>query len=252
MSNLGKTLLYLALVGALVDIYAAYASYQRFDQDKTTITTTKATLATTQSNLASETKLQEQTAATLATTTASLTDANAKNDDLTAKLAAEDKTLADTNTALTKAQADAKTAQDQLETLTKALGGKSPDELNALVKQQSDDLAAKISEIKVLQDSLQASEAHVAQLKVDINNSHLGIIPPGVSGQVTFVNRPWNFVVLNVGLANGVVPNGELIIYRGRDFLGKVKVTSSETNSCVADILPDAKADIQVGDSVLN
>jgi uncharacterized phage infection (PIP) family protein YhgE len=252
MSNLGKILLYLAVAGALADIYAAYASYQRFGADKTTITNTQNTLATTRSNLASETKLQEQTADTLAKTSATLTDTKAQVDDLQSKLDAEDKTLADTKTALAQAQSDAKAQKDQLDELTKALNGHSPDELNALVKQEKDDLAAAKNEVTLLQGQLQDSEAHVAQLEVDINNKRIGFIPPGVSGKVTFVNRPWNFVVLNVGLANGVVPNGELIIYRGQDFLGKVKVTSSETNSCVADILPDAKADIQVGDLVLN
>jgi hypothetical protein len=34
--------------------------------------------------------------------------------------------------------------------------------------------------------------------------------------------------------------------------LGKVKVTTAENNSCVADILPDASGNIQVGDYVLN
>ena len=91
----------------------------------------------------------------------------------------------------------------------------------------------------------------MADLKAAINKGPAGM-PPGISGKVTFVNRAWNFVVLNVGLANGVVPNGELIVYRGRDFLGKIKVTSAESNSAVGDILPNAKADIQVGDDVLN
>jgi cell shape-determining protein MreC len=92
----------------------------------------------------------------------------------------------------------------------------------------------------------------VKQLKDDINRAKVGNIPPGISGKVTFVNRAWNFVVLNVGLSSGVVPNGELILYRGRNFLGKVKVTSAEDNTSVADILPNAKADIQIGDDVLN
>ena len=75
---------------------------------------------------------------------------------------------------------------------------------------------------------------------------------PGVSGKVTFVDNTWNFVVLDVGLANGVVPNGELIVYRGRSFLGKVKVTKVDPNDAVAEILPDTKGVIQIGDSVLN
>lgn len=77
-------------------------------------------------------------------------------------------------------------------------------------------------------------------------------MPPGISGKVTFVNRAWNFVVLNVGLSNGLIPKGELIVYRGDRFLGKVKVTSVEENTAVADIESDAKGDIQAGDSVLN
>jgi cell shape-determining protein MreC len=99
---------------------------------------------------------------------------------------------------------------------------------------------------------LQASQKQIADLQDAINRKTTGNMPPGISGKVTFVNRAWNFVVLNVGLSNGVVPNGELIVYRGRDFLGKVKVTSAEQNTSVADILPDAKADIQIGDDVLN
>jgi hypothetical protein len=89
-------------------------------------------------------------------------------------------------------------------------------------------------------------------LKDAINRTATGTLPPGISGKVTFVNRTWNFVVLNVGLSNGIVPNGELIVYHGRNFLGKIKVTSAEATSSVADILPDAKADIQVGDDVIN
>jgi hypothetical protein len=43
-----------------------------------------------------------------------------------------------------------------------------------------------------------------------------------------------------------------LIVYRGRDFLGKIRVTKADPNDAVAEILPDVKGDIQVGDSVLN
>jgi cell shape-determining protein MreC len=113
-------------------------------------------------------------------------------------------------------------------------------------------VAADNAEQKILQDQLQAANKQVDDLKTAINSAKTGTMPPGISGKVTFVNTTWNFVVLNVGLSNGVVPNGELIVYRGRNFLGKVKVTSAEDNTAVADILPGAKADIQVGDDVLN
>ena len=114
------------------------------------------------------------------------------------------------------------------------------------------DLATAQSEQKILADSLQSTQQQVADLKDEINRKKTGLMPPGISGRVTFVNRTWNFVVLDVGLSNGIVPNGELIVYRNNSFLGKVKVTSAEANTSVADIEPSVKGDIQTGDYVLN
>ncbi|MCE0496821.1 MAG: hypothetical protein LV481_02580 [Methylacidiphilales bacterium] len=252
MSKLGKILLYLAVVGALADIGAAFMSYQKFGTDKKTLTDATQARDTAKADLVVAKKAQTVAEQAEAAANTSLADAKTKLDDLNTKLATDEKTLTDTQTALTTAQAATKTAQDQLTALNTSLGGQSPDDLKTAVKKAQDDLANNQSEVKIMQDQLQATQSQIAELKKDINNSKTGTLPPGISGKVTFVNRAWNFVVLNVGLANGVVPNGELIIYRGRDFLGKVKVTSAESNSCVADILPDAKADIQAGDDVLN
>ena len=99
---------------------------------------------------------------------------------------------------------------------------------------------------------MQASQTQIADLQDALKRSKTGTQPPGISGKVTFVDHAWNFVILDVGISNGVVPNGELIVYRGRDFLGKVRVTKADPNDAVAEILPDVKGDIQVGDSVLN
>jgi cell shape-determining protein MreC len=77
-------------------------------------------------------------------------------------------------------------------------------------------------------------------------------MPPGISGKVTFVDPVWNFVILDVGIAAGVVPNGELIVYRGNNFMGKVRVTKVDNNDAVAEIMPDIKGNIQIGDKVIN
>ena len=113
-------------------------------------------------------------------------------------------------------------------------------------------MPAAQAEQKIIQDQLQASEQKVADLTDAINRVNDHSKMPGISGKVTFVDHAWNFVILNVGLSAGVVPNGELIVYRGRDFLGKIRVTKVDPNDAVAEILPDVKGDIQVGDSVLN
>jgi multidrug efflux pump subunit AcrA (membrane-fusion protein) len=247
MSKLGKILLYIAVAGAVADILAAFLSYQKFGEDKTSITHAQQERDSAKSQVDAAKKAADDAAQAEEAAKTELADTQSKFGDLQSKLTAEEKTLTDTNVALTQAQDAQKTAEAQVQQLTSTLGGK-----DALVKQAQDDLAASQSEVKIIQDQLQETQSQIDQLKKEFKNIGPGYIPPGVSGKVTFVNRAWNFVVLNVGLTNGVVPNGELIIYRGRDFLGKVKVTSAESSTSVADIMPDAKADIQVGDDVLN
>jgi chromosome segregation ATPase len=187
-----------------------------------------------------------------ADTDTKLTAANSKIDDLDTQLKAAQQQAADANAGVQKANDAAKTAQDALDAINKTLGGETPDQYKADKAKAEADLAAAQSEEKILQDQLQASQQQVADLHDAINRSKTGTMPPGISGKVTFVDRAWNFVILDVGLSNGVVPNGELIVYRGRSFLGKIRVTKADPNDAVAEILPDSKADIQIGDSVLN
>ena len=180
-----------------------------------------------------------------------LATATSKIDDLNTQLTATQKQTADNAASLQTANDAAKAAQDKLDAINKTLNGKSPQDLvDAAAKAQSD-LAAAQAEQKILQDQLQASQSQIADLTDAINRAKTGQMP-GVSGKVTFVDHAWNFVILDVGLSNGVVPNGELIVYRGRTFLGKIKVTKVDPNDAVAEILPDIKGDIQIGDSVLN
>ena len=92
-------------------------------------------------------------------------------------------------------------------------------------------------------------------IKVDeINRSHdQGKMPPGISGKVTFVDKTWNFVMLNVGLSNGVVPEWRIDRLSRTQLPGQnPRDQGGSENDAVAEILPDIKGDIQVGDTVLN
>jgi predicted RNase H-like nuclease (RuvC/YqgF family) len=252
MSQLGKILLYVALVGAFVAAGAGYMAYQKFGTDKSDLTTSQQEAQTAKSAAAKAS--QEAQAATQASEAAKtdLATAQSKVDDLNGKLTKAQQTQDDLTAAVAQAKDTATKAQADLQKINDSLGGQTAEQIKAAAQTAQDKLQADEAEQKILQDQLQQSQTLVDSLKKDINNAKVGFIPPGVSGKVTFVNRTWNFVVLNVGLSNGVVPNGELIVYRGKNFLGKVRVTSAEANTSVADILPDAKPNIQIGDDVLN
>ncbi len=252
MSKLGKGLLIFALLGAIAAGVAGYLLTGKYREAKSDrdAANTKAQQLTTQLKTA-QTDLKTAQDAQKAAEDKATTD-DSKITDLNNQLTQAQKDAADAKSALDGAKKDASDAKAQVAQMTADLGGKT-------VQQYKDDVAAAEknaadaqAQQKVLQDSLDQSNQRVKDLLVAINNEGKKTEPPGVSGKVTFVDRTWNFVVLDVGIDAGVVPNGELIVYRGHQFLGKVRVTRADPSDSVAEILPDIKGQIQVGDAVLN
>lgn len=76
-----------------------------------------------------------------------------------------------------------------------------------------------------------------------------------LSGRILAVNEAWNFVVLNVGDKNGLSSNAELLVKRGNTRIGRVRITSVEPASSIADIIPGSLVgglSIQPGDYVVS
>jgi cell shape-determining protein MreC len=76
----------------------------------------------------------------------------------------------------------------------------------------------------------------------------------GLEGRILAVNPAWNFVVLSLGDKNGVVSNAELLVKRGTQLIGKVRVTSVEPSTSIADIVANSVpegATISPGDDVI-
>jgi hypothetical protein len=251
MSKLGKILLGVALVGAFVAVGAGVALIIQYNSTKANLAQTTAAKTADDQTIVKEKAENTQLTAAKADSDKQLADATSKISDLNTQLTTAQKTADDAKTAVQTADAATKTAQDALDAINKTLGGETADQYKADKEKAESDLAAAQAEQKILQDSLQSTQQQVADLTDALNRSKTGKMP-GVSGKITFVDHAWNFVILDVGLSNGVVPNGELIVYRGRTFLGKVRVTRVDPNDAVAEILPDIKGDIQIGDAVLN
>lgn len=255
MSKLGKILLCVALLGAIVAVGAGIAlvyAPNGYNDTKSNLAQTTAAKTADDQTIVKEKAENTQLAAAKADSDKQLADATSKISDLNTQLTTAQQQAKDAATAVKTATDAAKTAKDALDAITQKLNGETPDQYIIDKQKAESDLAAAQAEQKILQDSLQSSQQQVADLTDAINRSKDGGKMPGVSGKITFVDNAWNFVILNVGLSNGVVPNGELIVYRGRTFLGKVRVTRVDPNDAVAEILPDIKGEIQIGDSVLN
>ena len=70
-------------------------------------------------------------------------------------------------------------------------------------------------------------------------------------GKILVVDPKWDFVVLNIGLDQGVLEDGELLVSREGKLVAKIVVRSLEKNRCIANVVPGWKlGEVIEGDEV--
>ena len=180
---------------------------------------------------------------------------NSEKEKLTADLGEANTNLQSARTELTAANEKATTLQSEVDEKTAKVT-----ELEAKVAEQETQLAGgggtpgaagggadltalqtELAETKTLltaaNDKNTGLEAQVSELKRKEEARQKSQMRQGLQGTVLAVNQAWNFVVLSIGDRQGVVPNAEMLVQRGSQLLGKVRVTSVEPSTSVADIL---------------
>ena len=158
-----------------------------------------------------------------------------------------------------KAKADLEAANtasaavnEKLKAIEASLQGQDPGQLIA-------DLSKIKEDLKINQDQLKTSEfenktlvSEVQRLRQLEENRDQKKAPPDLTAKVVAINKPWNFVVLDAGTDKQLVEGIELMVYRGNQFIGKVRTVNVDNKTAVADVLSDwTKVQIQVGDRVL-
>lgn len=104
-----------------------------------------------------------------------------------------------------------------------------------------EELQARVTELETVNQQLQDQNTglttQISELRRKEESRQKGLMKPGVSGTILAVNQAWNFVVLSLGDRQGVVPNAEMLVQRDGRFLGRIRVTSVEPSTSIADIL---------------
>src|SRR6266487_1689705 len=149
-----------------------------------------------------------------------------------------------------------KTTQERNEAQTKLAAwtalGRSIDELKAIMVQNR-----KL----VTENDAVKGENKVLGLKVNQVQSELDLLtgrktkvelPPALKGKVIAVDPKYEFVVLDIGLDDGVLARGEMLVNRSGKLVAKVRILTVETHRSVANVLADWKqGEIMEGDVVL-
>jgi hypothetical protein len=200
-----------------------------------------------------KTKLEE-TEGTLKRAQDDLTNArgelqNAKSDYEKAKAELDDKTKTLTS------------IEVELAKMKEQFGNVKPEEFAMRVKELNDaknraeverDEAKQIAE--TMKQRAEQAETQVASKEQTIQSYRGPIVQKGLTGKVLAYNPGWNFVVLNIGDKQGLRNGVQLVVTRGGQMVGKVRVTTVEPSTAIADVLPGTLAQgqsVQPGDSVI-
>lgn len=211
---------YAQMQGALDQVtVAADNTYEDLQNTKKDLENTRTELAQTKTELDS-TKNQ-------------LADAQNKVTELTADLEQKEAELTMAKGRIDQLEQDKTMLQSQIDGLN-----------NQLVK-ADEEIRGLQEKVTMLDDIIKKEDMRQGRLGT-------GVVPVGTTGKVVVVNPDWNFVVLDIGSDSGLVPNAEMMVHRGDQLVGKVRVSSVEKGMAVAEIMNDwTQQPLEEGDHVL-
>jgi hypothetical protein len=67
------------------------------------------------------------------------------------------------------------------------------------------------------------------------------ILPAGTKGKILVVDPKWDFVVVNLGEKDLMVPEGVLMVQRDGKLIGKVRIAEVRSDRSIANIIPGWK-----------
>ncbi len=206
------------------------------DQARTELASTKKDLAKTKDDL---TQTQQQ-----------LTDAQTQRDKAVADAKTQTKRADDLADKLAKTTQDRDDAQNQLAAYKAT--GMTADQvggLNKAFKSSQAELAAVQEENGVLQRAVNRLTARINELVG--TNDYVVPLRADLRGKIVAVDPKWDFVVLNIGGDQGVLPNGEMLVSRDGRLVAKVIVRSVQKDRSIANVVPGWQlGDVIEGDEV--
>ena len=254
---MGKILLFVSMGLSLVTVVLGFVNKTNYSQrgekiaeQEQTIAQKDQTIKVGEENLKAAQAELEKTAAEKDAALAQAQSAKAEAEQLKSKASELETQISAKEGEIAKLTADIQAKDAELATIREMQSTTSAD--------PSADVAAQLAEketlISKLQSDLESARQQVADLRKREADRQALKLRDGLQGRILAVNQAWNFVVLNLGDKNGVVSNAEMLVKRGSSLIGKVRITSVEPATSIADIIPSsvpAGVAIAPGDQVI-
>lgn len=256
---MARVLLILSIVLTLVTAGLGFVAKQKVDALQGDMQAAKRDLNATKNNLIKTRTELDGTKKDLAT-------AKQQLDDRTAELAKAKTELDDAQKKLAEANVLVEAKTKELEAIQKKISapgtpGMTAEEMLARMDQVTKDLAKAQTELaeatqvaETLNARVREQEDKIATKQREVDAYRNVTVRAGLSGRILAYNPGWNFVVLSIGDKAGLKSGVQMIVTRGNSMIGKVRVTSVEPNTAIADVLPGTVArgqSVQAGDTVI-
>jgi len=217
---------------------------QKFHTTDTELTGTKKTLKKTSEDLAAANKSIEDQKGQIETLNTTLTTTKAEIESNKTAMADLNKSIAD--------------LKAELEGYKNPTVNTPEPPIVAELKEKLAKETAAVAELTQVQNTLKEREKtleeSVAKEKKRVQHYEQPIYQAGLTGRVVAVNAGWNFVVIDLGDKQGVTVNAPLFVMRGGQAIARLKVTSVEPRSSIADVVGGSMPkgmSIQAGDRVV-
>jgi len=255
---MGKILLFVSFLIVLLSAVLGFVNKGKYSEVLAKVSETEDALKAKSTELAAKDKALADATGKVATVTAEKEQIQAQVASATSAAETAKNQVADLTSKVTAAEEATKAKEAELAAANQKLADASTAvEANQTPTSSPDD-KAQIEELKTINAKLQGEadtfKSQVAALQKSNEDRAALKMRDGVEGRVLAVNPAWNFVVLNLGDKQGVVNNAELLVKRGRQLVGKVRITSVEPSTSIADIVANSVPSgtvISPGDNVI-
>lgn len=177
-------------------------------------------------------------------------------------IAEEDYGKRQTELAGLETQYESKKAElEELALIKEKLKGRTPESVQADYKMLEDRLTSQQAELTSLKDDYRTTDTEVekntgriADLQEEEVERRQRVALNGMEAMVIAINRDYGFVIVNAGSDIGVTSDASLLVQRGVDRIGRLRIRQVDKKVTIADIIPGSVspgAQIMVRDKVI-
>ncbi len=175
--------------------------------------------------------------------------------------------LENTRAELESTKAQLEDARTQIVQLNETIRGKDQELIEkanviAGLEDEKTSLTAQVTDLNeqlaTLNDKLAELEEENGMLKGQLEKCEGALNPSnitmkvGTTAKIVYANADWNFVIIDIGSADGAQAGAEMIIHREDNMIGKIRLSAVRDNVTIAEVLPAyQKATVKEGDDVL-